>query len=128
LALLLVIVIGTGLLVVFNACVGKSMLDGLTFSPGGVFTPLPDNATVCAFPPPLSKIVSVADRDPVVVGVNLTGILAIPPPADTVIGVTAVVEKSPGLFPVKVSEVICTDVPPVFVTVTDEGELATPVV
>src|SRR6202008_4354483 len=60
---------------------------------------LPDKATVCAVPPLLSVMVKVAARDPEAVGVNVTGMVAVPPLAKTVRGAIAVVEKSPLLAP-----------------------------
>jgi hypothetical protein len=49
---------------------------------------------------------SVAERGPAAPGVNFTGMVAVPPLAATVMGAEAVVEKSLGFVPVKVSDVI----------------------
>ena len=94
--------------------------------PGGALMPLPDKATVCALPPLLSAMVKLAAREPAAVGVNITGMAAVPPLAKTVTGATAVVEKSPPLAPENARDVICTAAVPEFVTVTADGALPLP--
>lgn len=85
--------------------------------------PLPDNVTVCAVPPLLSVMVKLAAREPAVVGVNVTGMVAVPPLAKTVMGTIAVVEKSPLFAPENVRDVICTAAVPELVMVTGDGAL-----
>jgi hypothetical protein len=71
-------------------------------------------------------IVIIAERAPVAAGVNLTGMVTVPPLAGTDTGVNVVVEKSPAFVPLKLTEIICMAEAVLFVTVTAEGALAIP--
>jgi hypothetical protein len=119
-------VAGTGLLVVFTGWLGKLIVAGVTLMPAGVFVPFPDNETLCAMPPLSSAIVMVAERAPIAAGVNLTGMVRVPPFAATETGVDAVVEKSLPFGPVKFTEMICIAEAVLFVTVISDAALAIP--
>lgn len=121
-ALLLLLTVTGRLAVTFSPWFWKSSEVGLTKTPVPVVV-FPDKLTVCELPPLLSAIVKLAARDPAAVGVNVTGMIAVPPLAATVMGAVAVVEKSPALLPENVRAVTCTAVAPALVTVTGNGAL-----
>lgn len=100
---------------------------GLMETPEPVVVPLPDKGIVCWLPPLLSAMTKLAARAPAAVGVKVTGMVAEPPLAWSVMGAVAVVEKSPALLPENVTAVICTTVVPELDTVTIKGVLLLPI-
>src|SRR5690242_2156051 len=88
--------------------------------------PLPDRETVCGLLAALSAMFNVADRAPEFAGVKVMLICAVPPFGGTVIGVAVVTANSLALAPLSVRLEITRLPLPVFVTVTDCGELVVP--
>jgi len=80
----LVIVTVCGLLVVPTAWLENERLVGVSITAVPAVTPVPLRLNVCGLLAALSVIESVAPRAPVAVGVNVTFILQVPPPAFSV--------------------------------------------
>ena len=89
--------------------------------------PVPVSGTVCGLPAALSVTLTVADRAPVVVGVNVTLMVQLVPAA-SVEPQPFVCEKSPGFDPARAMLEIFSVADPVLVKTTDWDRLEVPVV
>lgn len=88
-------------------------------------TPLPPSGTVCGLPAALSAMLSVAERVPVAVGLNVTLTGALRPGAMSM-PVVAGTEKSAALVPVIEKLEMCRFAVPLFVISTGVAALLVP--
>src|SRR5207245_7501265 len=95
----------------------KLTLTGDRLTVAGVTAPVPDSATDCGLPVALSVIVTAPTRLPAAVGVKVTLIVQLAPPA-TLDPHVFVSEKSPAFVPVILMLVIVRLLPPVLLNVT----------
>ena len=117
---LFVTVIDWGLLVVVLICSGNDRPAGASVT---AETPVPVSATVCGLLPALSKMFSVAVREFIAVGLNVTFRVAVPLFLVTVNGPVGVTWNSDALLPVKVTLETFRSVSPVLVMVKVRGTL-----
>jgi hypothetical protein len=87
--------------------------------------PVPDRGAVCGLPPPLSLTLTLAERDPVAVGLKVTVILHWPL-GGTLVPQLLVCAKSPGSVPLIVIWLMETEDTPAFVKVIGIGTLVVP--
>ena len=87
-------------------------------APGAGVNPVPDNGTDCGEPGALSVTAILADLAPLAMGLNVT-LMEHELLPDSVLPQLLVSMKSPGLVPVTAMDVIESDVPPLFVSITD---------
>ena len=87
--------------------------------------PVPANGTCCGLPPPLSLIETLAVREPVVDGVNVTPIKQLAPPGKLVPQLLTSA-KSPAFVPVIVIPEMLTVTLPLLLTVTFFCRLVVP--
>jgi hypothetical protein len=80
--------------------------------------PVPEREKLCGLPAALSEIETVAERPPVVVGLNVTAMVQLAPPA-TLDPQVLVCEKSPAFVPVTPMLVMAKLLLPVLDSVTD---------
>lgn len=125
--LVLLLIVTGRLAVTLTPWLPKLSEVGLTETPEPVVVPLPDREIVCRLPPLLSAMTKLAARAPAAAGVKVTGMVAEPPLACSVMGAVAVVEKSAALLPENVTAVICTTVVLELDTVTGTGVLLLPI-
>ena len=87
------------------------MAEGVRLTSGVADTPVPDSGTVCGDPEALSVKVRLALRAPEAVGVKVTLLEQLAPDASVVTQLVVLIEKSPGLDPVRVTAEIVTELP-----------------
>jgi len=105
-------------------CVPKLTLLADRLTVGGVATPVPDSATVCGLPAALSVMVTDATRLPAAVGLNVTLIVQLAPPA-TLAPHVFVCEKSPAFVPA-IAMLVIDNGPPVLLSVIPCATLELP--
>src|SRR2546429_205001 len=93
-----------------------------------VLLPVPLRVTDCGLSPALSVMVTLALRDPVAAGVNVTLIVQVAPAASVLglIGQVLVWAKSPALVPAMPIELMVRSAVPLFLSVTVWAALAVP--
>jgi hypothetical protein len=111
-------------LVLPTDCVPKLKLLAERLTVGGVATPVPVSETVCGLPVASSVIVTAATRLPAAVGLNVTLIVQLAPPA-TLAPHVFVSEKSPAFVPV-IAMLVIDNGPPLLLSVTVCAALVLP--
>ena len=102
------------------------MADGVAHVITGVpCVAVPERGTDSGLSPALSEIVTLAERDPIAVGENVTLIVQVPPPP-TVAPQLFVWPKSPLFVPVIAMLMMLSDTPEVFVRIVPMEVLVVP--
>ena len=89
------------------------------------YVPIPSKPTFCGLPPPLSPTETLAERDPLAKGVNVTEMKQLSP-AGTVLPLVLVSAKSCAFVPVMEMPVMFTATLPLLLSVTLCGRLLVP--